>query len=455
MGVNTLIYDWTTSSQRSCPRWNTREGASDGITSRGRVVLADAKPIGSSQAYEIRVTLKGGAYGHWLGCQVKNNGSGATTICELPLSRIRWRRVAWQLPKLSLHMPIRFGLALTLLLPSLTLCQGTAVAYKSQTGQTMSLFSWRGRKHVVLTRHANRDPRVMKRLVMGLDKAYRVYEQVTRSDPVSNSQGKLDGLDIVAEVPDAETETVCNGAACSYLGSFGSEIGTTYFDQLYNGIETRGEYDQVMFYEFGRSFWFYQEQLGTVDAFVTGFAIANRFVSLDRAGLRGGPFGELSYAEFRKSILIDLLKNYSANPDLTWRNTLLGGQAPPNEHGWDARDLAGAMIYRIYRDSGFAGYRAFWKYLKRQYIGQTPQDAVRNFLMAAKSANGRDYGFLFKDSSLEHALDSEKSLSVGYHFKFSDNIIVSSNRTPFRRTRIRSDVPVTFQLAAFSDFLAF
>ena len=61
--------------------------------------------------------------------------------------------------------------------------------------------------------------------------------------------------------------------------------------------------------------------------------------------------------------------------------------------------MAGAMIYRVYRDSGFARYRAFWKALRKQHAAQTPDDAVRAFIVAAKATTGRDYGFLFKDAT--------------------------------------------------------
>ena len=190
----------------------------------------------------------------------------------------------------------------------------------------MTLVPWRGKKVSVLTQNAERDPRTMKALVRALDKAYMVYEQIAGSGPGPNSQATLDDLDIVAEVADGDTR--CHGAACSFLGMLGSEIGTTYFNELYNGIRLHGEYDQAMFYEFGRTFWFYEDQLGKIGQFDTGFAIANRFISLDRARLRGGHYGEFSYANFKKSILVDLLKGYLENPDLTWRNTLLVNEDP-------------------------------------------------------------------------------------------------------------------------------
>ena len=286
---------------------------------------------------------------------------------------------------------------LVFLISTPTLGREPAVIYKSQKGQTVELIPWRGTKVAVLTQ-SKRDPRVMKDLVQGLDRAYVVYQQITGSEPGPNADAMLNGKGIVAEVPDVDT--ACGGAACSYLGIFGSEIGTTYFDELYDGIRLNGEYNQAMFYEFGRTFWFYQDQLGNLETFVTGFAIANRFISIDRSGLKGGRFGKLSYSNFKKSIVIDLLDGYLRDPNLNWRNTLLLDQAPPNENGWSAADLAGSMIYRIYRDCGFARYKAFWRTLAKQPAAKTPEDTIRNFLGAAKIVTGRDYAFLFRDAAL-------------------------------------------------------
>ena len=193
-------------------------------------------------------------------------------------------------------------------------------------------------------------------------------------------------------MPDGKT---C-GAGCGYLGANGVELASTYFHVLYRGVKNNDQYDQVVFYEFGRNFWSYGDQLGKLDPFVTGFAIVNRFISIDRAGLKGGPFRKLTYLEFKRSILVDLLNSYLATPELNWQNTLLIGKAPPNPNNWSASDLAAGMFYRIYSDFGWEGYKAFWKAMRQLPKANTPADAVSNFLSAAITATGRDYDFLFK-----------------------------------------------------------
>lgn len=269
---------------------------------------------------------------------------------------------------------------------------GAPVTYNTFQGQSIQLVPWFGKYVVVLTADASLDSTVMADLVSGVNRAYFVYRQFTGQTPQLHPPTVLEGRGTVAEVPDGAT---C-GAGCGFLGLTGIELAATTFDTLYDGIHLRRQYDQAVFYELGRNFWFYQDQLGALDPFVTGFAIANRFVSMERAHLEGGPFGALSFEEFKRSIVTDLLDDYLADPSLDWRNTLLLNVGPPNPHGWGAADLAGAMMYRIYAENGFAKYRAFWTELANLPLASTPESAIENFVLAAFAATGKDYGYLFK-----------------------------------------------------------
>lgn len=296
-------------------------------------------------------------------------------------------------------LPSFWAMCILLVLPNLSIgvAQGqpaAPVSYTSQEGQTYTLYPWFGQKVVLLTQSGSLDAPTMTAILAALDSAWSVYEQITGGNPISYGPTTLNGRDIIAEVPDG---AAC-GAACSYLGSTGTDLEATYFLVLYNGVLQNHQYDQAMFYEFGRNFWFYQPQLGPVDPFVTGFAIANRFISMDRSGLSGGPFNNLSYSNFEQSDMVDLLNSYLANPAYTWRNTLLTGAPFPNPNNWDAADLAGSMFYRIYSDSGFDAYQSFWRALSQLPSVTAPADTIRNFLGAAKTATGTDYSFLFKDT---------------------------------------------------------
>jgi serralysin len=268
----------------------------------------------------------------------------------------------------------------------------TAISYRSMQGATYDLHAWVGRNVALLTREEALDAPTMDRIVAALDSAFAIYSQITGRAPNALQDTTLNGRDIVAEVPDGKT---C-GAGCGYLGANGVEVTSTYFQILYQGVKNNNEYDQVVFYEFGRNFWSYGDQLGKLDPFVTEFAIVNRFISIDRAGLKGGPFRKLPYLEFKRSIVGELLSSYLATSDLNWQNTLLIGKAPPNPNNWSASDLAAGMFYKIYSDFGWEKYKAFWKAMRQLPKANTPDDAVRNFLSAAITATGSDYQLLFK-----------------------------------------------------------
>ncbi len=285
-----------------------------------------------------------------------------------------------------------------LLLPVVASAQpGPPVDYTSISGNKLSRYPWRGRKVVVLTANPSLDVSTMNALVAALDQAYGVYEEITGAEPTAWEQGTLDDRDIVAEVPDQ----LAKSAAMSFLGFTGTEVSATYFASLYDTAHLHGELDQALFYELGRTFWFYGDQLQPVDAFVTGFAIANRFVAMDRIAVHAGPFEKLSYGDFHSSILNTLLDTYMASSGYTWRNTLTETHAilspSRNPYGWGSSDLAGAIFYNIYAHYGFDAYKSFWRALKKRPEAKTDEAVVRNVIAAANTATSVDYSFVFKE----------------------------------------------------------
>jgi hypothetical protein len=274
----------------------------------------------------------------------------------------------------------------------------SAIQYLSFQGETLVLYPWYGDKIVLLTRSGSLDEQAIEGIVAGIEAAYQQYQVITGREPTPFGPTFLNGRSTIAEVPDGHT---C-GAGCAYLGFTGIEIMSTYFGVLYNGYVQYGQYDQAPFYELGRNFWFYGDQLTAegFGPFVTGFAIANRFISMELADLPGGPFGSLDFETFKESILVDLLKRYLDDPSLNWENTLKIDQAPPNPYGWGATDLAGAMLYRVFQDNGLSGYHDFFAALSLQPRASSALDAVNNFIHAAYTATGRDYTYLFMKTNV-------------------------------------------------------
>ncbi len=113
---------------------------------------------------------------------------------------------------------------------------------------------WQGRKVSVLVEAGvARDRLVMTKLVRALDRAWDYYARTTGRLPATAHS--LNGRDEVAEV------TSTCGAGCTYIGATGTEMLTSYFESMYQQIAQYNLYDQIPFYELGRSFWFWSPQL--------------------------------------------------------------------------------------------------------------------------------------------------------------------------------------------------
>ncbi|MET3879635.1 PKD domain-containing protein [Chitinophaga sp. OAE865] len=265
------------------------------------------------------------------------------------------------------------------------------VSYTSFDGKQYSLFPWPGNRVVILSRNLNLDPAVMTKWVSTMDSVYGFYRTCTGRDP--GPAKILNGRSVIADVP-----ATC-GSGCGYLGATGIEILNTNFDIIYNGIRNNNQFDQVPFYEFGRNFWFYGDQLAykTNDPVTTGYAVLMRFMSLDATGVQGGPFvgsTVIPFAEF-KGAVTKLVDQYTANASLNWGNTLGVNAGVPGGFG-GATDLFASFCMRLTRDYGGENFiRNVWKQAGSRPAALTTQDAVDNFILAACAAANKNLTTLF------------------------------------------------------------
>lgn len=261
------------------------------------------------------------------------------------------------------------------------------ITYRSYDGAVLTLYPWVGDNVALLTQSSSYDPAVMNRVIAGLDNGYIAYLNITGRAPTSYLT--YDGKTSIAETP-----TAFNGAAAAigYIGSTGIEITSPYVKILYDEVKNNNYYDQVLFYEMGRNFWFYSNQLGPVDPFVTGFAIANRFVSMELAGLNL----TAEYQERKPNILEGVLSKYLSNSTETLGNTLSVGAVPAGSQGTSVADFAASVLYQVYEDFGATAYERFYRHLERLPTASTAEAAYGNFFEAARFATGIDYGFINK-----------------------------------------------------------
>ncbi|WP_238308628.1 calcium-binding protein, partial [Methylorubrum suomiense] len=271
----------------------------------------------------------------------------------------------------------------------------------------MTLYPWLGRNVALLTASNFLDGSVMEQIINKLDDGYDIYAQITGREP--NPYLVYSGIASIAQVPSAFKG---GASAIGYLGFTGIEITNAPFNKLYDEVSASNTFDQTLFYELGRNFWFYGDQLGAFDPFVTGFAIVNRFISMQEAGVSGSTFNGLTFDEFKISILEDLIQTFLSGSSYTIANTLGVYQGVPSNNGWGAADLAASVLYQVFEDFGIEAYSNFYRKLALLPAASTQVDAFNNLVVAATQATGFDYGFLDKPAGISYITGGRASDSL-------------------------------------------
>ena len=265
----------------------------------------------------------------------------------------------------------------------------TPVSYTSFEGDTLTRYVYLGENVALLVDSPSYDADVMQQIVSTFDTADAHYKQVTGREPSLHFQHQ--GKATIAQVP-----STC-GAGCGFLGATGIEIRDHWWNLLYDGVKERDEFDQVVFYELGRNFWFYGSKIELVEPdarpITTGFAVAMRFESMDAAGINGGPFNGLDFEIFRSQVrsLVDL---YTSDESLNFNNTIRIGQSPV---GWGATDLFASFYLRLADEFGDTFRNEFWQRVGERPKRLTTEDAVDNVVIAASLAARRNLGPRFSD----------------------------------------------------------
>lgn len=266
------------------------------------------------------------------------------------------------------------------------------VTYRDFDRQTLRLVPWQGRHVTLLLEPGSRSRRVLAQAIGALDRAWSYYARIAGRVP--KRINSLHGRDEIAEVP---TLNSCGGAACTYLGATGTEILPTYFDALYNDVATLHEYDQILFYELGRSFWFWGSQLapaGVASPFgnsvTTGYAVLMRWESMRAEHIRGGPVigptGQLiPFLESRRQ-MAGLLGYYAAHPALTFAGTLAQDQSPEPGVGQGTDFWSSIMWNLAARYGGNRFLERFFGYASDANPVRTVRGAVTHWVNFASDA---------------------------------------------------------------------
>jgi hypothetical protein len=268
------------------------------------------------------------------------------------------------------------------------------VTYSAFDGHSEVLTPWQGAKVAVLVEPGIRRSRaVMTKMVCALDRAWRYYHRTTGETPtpVRTTNGRTD----VAEV-----SSTFGNAGSTFLGGAGTEIQTTYFEYGYQDIKGDDLYDQIPFYEFGRSFWFWTNQLSysppcsVGDPPTTGFAVWMRFRSMHAAGVHGAPlFGTATpFATFRSQVR-GLEGIYDANTSDTFAGTLCQNTSPGMYGGTDF--WASIMMKLASHYNGQTFVKRFWHHLGSLPAATSTPSAITNWLSDADYASCVDLSSVF------------------------------------------------------------
>ncbi len=284
------------------------------------------------------------------------------------------------------------------------------VPYQSILGYNSTMNVWQGTNISFLTPVNSTDPTVasltasssaeaiMGQIVNNVDQAYDYYALACGATPVPFPPNYyVNGRSTIAAVD------TTGGAGYSWIGNTGIELQTGTFDTLYNGVAANNQYDQVTFYELGRNFWTFGNQLdGTsigATSFTTGFAVFMRFQSMDYAGVQGAPYGSWTFSQFKQNE-INLVSEYVANPSLNFENTLAIGQGVPGS-SLGSTDLFASFLFALGDQFG-GSYSStnsfdmnFWKQVAQRPTATTDQAAIDNFFLAACYTTQQDLSNLF------------------------------------------------------------
>lgn len=258
--------------------------------------------------------------------------------------------------------------------------------YVTFSGDTVPMFKYEGTKTMLLSKESNLDTAVMQKWLDAMDGAYNFYMLCTGREP-----DPLPSTWINQKSTIASADPTC-GAGCGYLGATGIEILDVYFDMCYTSILFENKYEQIIFYELGRNFWFYGNKLAYEnDPITTGYAVFMRFMSMKYIGVDDYP----SHIDFVNSIR-ELRSAYMADSTLNWANTLGVGAGVPGSP-WGAADLFASFCFYLEETYGWQWLQNIWKYAALLPDRQSTQDAADNFIIASSQAANMNLIPLFQE----------------------------------------------------------
>jgi len=268
-------------------------------------------------------------------------------------------------------------------------------SYTGIAHDTLSLYAWPGRHMAFLTERADLDKKTMRRIGEVADSTWDYYAKTTGHVP--RPFMTYNGLATVAQVPRS-----CPGAAgCTYIGATGMELVNPIFPKwLYKNAQAE-VWDQVFFYEMGRSFWAFPQwefpKPADSSCIVTGFAVLMRYRSMNAQGLRGS-FNQ-SEDSFNRlyAATLGLIDGYAADPTHTWANTFLINTYSGAQHA-ECTDLFASLVLKLAHEHGEQAFlEGLFRDAVTQSLPKTAEEAAGNFELSCSDAAQANLTAVFHD----------------------------------------------------------
>ena len=167
------------------------------------------------------------------------------------------------------------------------------VSYQSFLGDGYKLYTWEGHHTVLLTQEKQLNHEVIEKILTITDSAYHLLHILHGREPIARVNS---GKTVIAVV-----DRTC-GIACGALGHQAIELSNDKFEQIYTRMKGHQQYDTVLFYELGRNFWFYQDQLYTdtsipiIKGLRKGYAMFLRHLLVQELEVAPAPYNGENYA---------------------------------------------------------------------------------------------------------------------------------------------------------------
>ena len=261
-----------------------------------------------------------------------------------------------------------------------------ATSYTTQKGVNLSMFAWPGTKYAFLTKTAAYNPVTVRQILNAADGTWNYY--ATTVGQVPWTYFNYNGLATIADTGVGGVD-LC-GDGCTYIGATGMEISDRVTNSMLAGVPST--YDWVIFYETGRSFWVFQNQLeykspDTSACEVTGFAVFMGIHSIQAQNLPSDYGTNIPHNPnpFANELLA--LDYYTSNTSLNFQNTFLTSTF--NSPYGDCPVLWTGLVYRLSLNYGGEAFiQALFKEALKRPAAVTTQDAIDNFVLAASAAAG-------------------------------------------------------------------